>query len=71
MPVLAFAKQENTLLVQDLLKKKQLPAEKFGNILAFLKESKRELLSLISAVSFIKSNLSIAFTKARNSYKRP
>ena len=72
MPVLAFAKQENSLLGQNLLKnKKQLPTEKFGNILAFLKESKREMLSLISAVSFIKSNLLIAFTKAGNGRKRP
>ena len=35
----------------------KLPAEKFGNILAFGKESKRKLLSLISTDSFIKNNL--------------
>ena len=37
--------------------KKLLPAEKFGNILAFNRESKTKLLSLISADSFIKNNL--------------
>ena len=43
---------------QNLLKhRKLLPAEKFGNILAFDKESKTKLLSLISADSFIKNNL--------------
>ena len=39
------------LSFQNLLKnRKLLPAEKFGNILTFDKESKRKLLSLISAV---------------------
>ena len=43
---------------QNLLKiRKLLPAEKFGNIVAFDKESERKLLSLISADSFIKNNL--------------
>ena len=37
--------------------KKLLPAEKFGNILAFNRESKTKLLSLISVDSFIKNNL--------------
>ena len=47
-----------SLSFQNLLKnRKLLPAEKFGNILAFDKESKRKLLSLISADSFIKTNL--------------
>ena len=46
------------LIFQNLLKnKKLLPAEKFSNILAFDKESKRKLLLLISADSFIKDNL--------------
>ena len=35
---------------------KSLPAEKFWNILAFDKESKRTLPNLISADSFIKNN---------------
>ena len=44
---------------QNLLKsRKLLPAEKFGNILAFDKY-KRKLLSLISADSFIKNNIPI------------
>ena len=48
------------LTFQNLLKnRKLLPAEKFGNILAFEKESKRKLLSLILADSFIKNNLLI------------
>ena len=33
-----------------------LPAENLGNILAFDKETKRKLLSLISAGRFIKNN---------------
>ena len=37
--------------------RKLLPAEKFGNILVFNKESKTKLLSLISADSFIKNNI--------------
>ena len=62
--VLAFFKQENCynkmntsehLIFQNLLKNiKLLPAEKFGNTLAFDKKSKRKLLSLISADSLIK-----------------
>ena len=39
--------------------RKLLLAEKFGNILPFDKESKRKLLSLILADSFIKNNLYI------------
>ena len=39
--------------------RKLLPAEKFGNILAFDKESKRKLLLLISVDSFIKNNFYI------------
>ena len=35
---------------------KLLPAEKLGNILVFDMESKRELVSLILADSFIKNN---------------
>ena len=52
------------LTLQNLLKnrRKLLPAEKFGNILAFNKESKTKLLSLISADSFIKNNLYIIMT---------
>ena len=47
-----------SLTFQNLLKnRKLLPAEKFGNILAFDKESKTKLLSLISAEGFIKNNL--------------
>ena len=43
---------------QILLKnRKLLSVETFGNILAFDKKSKRKLLSLISADSFIKNNL--------------
>ena len=43
---------------QILLKnRKLLSAETFGNIFAFDKKSKRKLLSLISADSFIKNNL--------------
>ena len=43
------------LIFQNLLKNiKLLPAEKFGNTLAFDKKSKRKLLSLISADSLIK-----------------
>ena len=37
--------------------RKLLPAETFGNMFAFDKESERKLLSLISADSFIKINL--------------
>ena len=45
---------------QNLLKyRKLLPPEKFGNVLAFYKESKRKLLSLLSADSFIKNKLYI------------
>ena len=48
------------LSFQNLLKnRKLLPAEKFGNILTFDKESKRKLLSLMSADSLIKNNLYI------------
>ena len=47
-----------SLTFQNLLKnRKLLPAEKFGNVLAFDKESKTKLLSLISADSFIENNL--------------
>ena len=47
-----------SLTFQNLLKyRKLLPAEKLGNILAFDKESKTKLLSLISADSFIENNL--------------
>ena len=54
------------LSFQNLLKnRKLLPAEKFGNILTFDKESKRKLLSLISAGSFIKNNLYIYITLGR------
>ena len=61
--VLAFCKKENcetnlleNLLFQNLLKiRKFSPVEKFGNILAFDKESKRKLLSLILADSFFKN----------------
>ena len=46
-----------SLTFQNLFKnRKLLPAEKFGNILAFDKESKTKLLSLISAHSFIENN---------------
>ena len=46
------------LTFQNVLKNiKLLPAEKFGNILAFEKESKRKPLSLIWVDSFIKNNL--------------
>ena len=46
------------LKFQYLLKnRKLLPAEKSGDILAFNKESKTKLLSLILADSFIKNNL--------------
>ena len=38
-------------------KRKVLPSEKLGNILAFDKESKIKLLSLIATDSFIKYNL--------------
>ena len=41
---------------------KLLPAEKFGNILVVGKESKRKLLSFISADSFMKNNLYIYMT---------
>ena len=45
---------------RNLLKnRKLLPAEKFENILAFEKESKRNLLSLMSADAFIKNNFHI------------
>ena len=45
------------LTFENLLKNKTLlPAEKLGNILAFDKESKRKLLSVISADSFIEKN---------------
>ena len=48
------------LTFQNLLKnRKLLPDENFGNISAFDKESKKKLLSLISANSFIKNNLYI------------
>ena len=47
-----------SLTFQSLLKNRDLlPAEKFGKILTGDKESKRKLLSLISADSFIKNNL--------------
>ena len=47
-----------SLTYRNLLKNtKLLPAEKFGNMLAFDKESKTKLLPLISADSFIKNNL--------------
>ena len=47
-----------SLTFQNVLKNgKLLPAEKFGNILGFDKESKTKLLSLISADIFIKNNL--------------
>ena len=46
------------LTVQNMLKNwKLLPAERYGNILTFDKESKRE--SVISADSFVKSNLNM------------
>ena len=46
-----------SLTFQNLLKnRKLLPAEKFGNVLAFVKESKTKLLSLISADSFNETN---------------
>ena len=58
--VLAFFKQQVKLTFQNLLKnRKLLPVEKFGNIWAFDKESKRKLLSLISADIYIKNNLLI------------
>ena len=45
------------LAFQNMLKDmKLLPTEKFWNILAFDKESKRKLLTLISADSFIRNN---------------
>ena len=45
------------LTFQNLLKnRKLLPTQKIGNILGFDKESKRKLLSLILAGSFIKNN---------------
>ena len=47
-----------SLTFQNLFKnRKLLPAEKFGNVLAFDKESKLKLQSLISADSFIENNL--------------
>ena len=46
-----------SLTFQNLLKnKKLLPAKEFGNVLAFDKESKTKLLSLISTDSFIENN---------------
>ena len=65
---MAFFKQENcynkitsvgkNLKFQNLLKnRKLLAAEKFGNILAFDKKSKRKLLSHISSNSFIRNNI--------------
>ena len=48
----------DSLTFQNLLKnRKLLPAEKFENFLAFDKECKIKLLSLISAGSCIKNNL--------------
>ena len=45
------------LTFQNLLNnRKLLPAEKFGNVLAFDKESKTKPLSLISTDSFIENN---------------
>ena len=63
--VLAFLKQENCynkmtsvrksyIFQYQLKNRKLLPTEKFGNILAFDKESKRKLLSLISAAVLLK-----------------
>ena len=47
-----------SLPFQIFLKNRTLvPPETFGNIFAFDKESKRKLLSLISADSFIKNKL--------------
>ena len=44
--------------ISNLLKNRNLlPAEKFGNILAFGKESKRKLILLTLADSFIKNDL--------------
>ena len=55
------------LTLQNLLKNRNLlPAEKFGNILAFDKELKRKLQSLTSADSFIKNNWTYAL---RGSYE--
>ena len=49
-----------SLPFQIFLKNRTLvPPETFGNIFAFDKESKRKLLSLISADSFIKNKLYI------------
>ena len=50
------------LTFQNLLKIiKPLAVEKFGNILAFDKESKRKLLPHISADSFTKNNIAYTF----------
>ena len=54
--------QSENLTFQNLLKnRKLLAAEKFGNILAFDEESKRKLLSHISADIFIKNNIAYNF----------
>ena len=46
------------LTLQNLLKtRKLLPTGKFENTLPFNKKSKRKVLSLISAESFMKNNL--------------
>ena len=69
---MAFFKQENCYskitsvrknlhLSKSFKNKKLLAAENVGNILAFDKESKRKLLSHISADSFIKNNIAYSF----------
>ena len=69
---MAFFKQENCYrqitsvrknlhLSKSFKNRKLLAAEHFGNILAFDKESKRKLLSHISADSFIKNNIAYNF----------
>ena len=65
---LAFFRQENGYnkmkfvrksYISKPVKKQKTKSKKFGNILTFDKESRRKLLSLISAHSFIKNNLYI------------
>ena len=69
---MAFFKQENCYskitsvrknlhLSKSFKNRKLLAAENVGNILAFDKESKRKLLSHISADSFIKNNIAYNF----------
>ena len=68
---MAIFKQENcynkiisvrkSYISKSVKKKKLLAAEKFGNILAFDEESKRKLLSHISADIFIKNNIAYNF----------